>query len=134
MSSVTLPAWGSLRNGELSERPTPGHLTSGLDYSSLPTPNARDAVPRGSMPPNIRKAQGHQVTLNDVVEKGLALLPTPKATNNENRQSLDRYGMNLGMALESIGETTDPQFADGPMSSDDPHQPQLSLDELALPA
>ena len=27
------------------------------------------------------------------------LLPTPKATNNENRQSLDRYGMNLGQAL-----------------------------------
>lgn len=27
------------------------------------------------------------------------LLPTPKASNNENRQSLDRYGMNLGQAL-----------------------------------
>ena len=30
---------------------------------------------------------------------GLALLPTPRATNNENRQSEDRYGPNLGMAL-----------------------------------
>ena len=29
----------------------------------------------------------------------LALLPTPKATNNENRQNLDQYGMNLGQAL-----------------------------------
>jgi hypothetical protein len=27
------------------------------------------------------------------------LLPTVKATNNENRQSLDMYGMNLGQAL-----------------------------------
>ncbi len=26
-------------------------------------------------------------------------LPTPKSTNNENRQNLDRYGMNLGQAL-----------------------------------
>jgi len=28
-----------------------------------------------------------------------SLLPTPKATNNENRQSLERYGMNLGQAI-----------------------------------
>ncbi|MFC4631291.1 hypothetical protein ACFO6V_23800 [Promicromonospora alba] len=29
----------------------------------------------------------------------VTLLPTPKASNNENRQSADRYGPNLGMAL-----------------------------------
>ena len=29
----------------------------------------------------------------------VSLLPTPKATNNENQQSEDRYGPNLGMAL-----------------------------------
>jgi hypothetical protein len=29
----------------------------------------------------------------------VALLPTPKATNNENQQSLDRYGPNLGMVI-----------------------------------
>ena len=35
-------------------------------------------------------------------EMSVKLLPTPKATNNENRQSLDRYGLNLGMALDDL--------------------------------
>ena len=42
LSSLTLPQWGGLRGGELFEHPTPGRLTSGLDCSSLPTPNAAD--------------------------------------------------------------------------------------------
>ena len=62
------------------------------------------------------------------------LLPTPKATNNENRQSLDRYGMNLGMALQSLGETTALPSPDGSASSDDQHQHQLSLDVQGIPA
>ena len=44
MSSLTLPSWGSLRNGELSERPTPEHLTSGHGSLSLPTPSANDTT------------------------------------------------------------------------------------------
>lgn len=36
------------------------------------------------------------------LHNAVALLPTPKATNNENRQSLDRYGPNLGMALSLL--------------------------------
>ena len=40
LSSLTLPAWGGLHDGELCEHPTPERLTSGLDYSSLPTPAA----------------------------------------------------------------------------------------------
>ena len=40
LSSLTLPQWGGLHNGELCEHPTPERLTSGLDYSSLPTPVA----------------------------------------------------------------------------------------------
>lgn len=39
------------------------------------------------------------------------LLPTPKASNNENRQSLDRYGPNLGMAVTDLLPT--PSVADG---------------------
>ena len=62
------------------------------------------------------------------------LLLTPKATNNENRQSLDRYGMNLGMALQSIGETTAPPSSDGSASSDDQPQHLPSQESLALPA
>jgi hypothetical protein len=58
--------------------------------------------------------------------EAMRLLPTPKSTNNENRQSLDRYGMNLGMALdELVGATTNPRSADGNASSGDqpPHPP-----------
>ena len=52
------------------------------------------------------------------------LLPTPKATNNENRQNLDQYGMNLGQALGITALTsapTHPLSDGGNTSSDDPH-------------
>ena len=42
LSSLTLPTWGGLHDGELCEHPTPVRLTSALDCSSLPTPNAAD--------------------------------------------------------------------------------------------
>jgi hypothetical protein len=69
----------------------------------LPTPCASETG--GERDLNHRMASGSQMELSDVVR----LLPTPKATNNENRQSLDRYGMNLGMALDELfGEPTSP--------------------------
>lgn len=40
LSSLTLPAWGGLHDGELCEHPTPERLTSGPAFSSLPTPAA----------------------------------------------------------------------------------------------
>jgi hypothetical protein len=40
MSSLTLPAWGCLRDGALFEQPTPALPTTGPDFSSLPTPVA----------------------------------------------------------------------------------------------
>jgi hypothetical protein len=42
MSSLTLPAWGYLRDGALYELPTPEHPTIEHGFSSLLTPNARD--------------------------------------------------------------------------------------------
>lgn len=122
---------------------------TGTDYASLPnvvigllpTPAVNDMgegktlewwddwAPRQKAADGRRAPHGRSLAI-----EAQRLLPTPKATNNENRQSLDRYGMNLGMALESIGETTDPPSPDGSASSDDAHQPQLSLDGLALPA
>lgn len=44
--------------------------------------------------------------------QGIVLLPTPKATNNENRQSLDRFGMNLGQALGVTPLLPTPSVAD----------------------
>jgi len=52
----------------------------------------------------------------------IRLLPTPKATNNENQQTprdgAVGYGLNLGMALESIGANMPPPSPDGNASSD----------------
>jgi hypothetical protein len=214
LSSLTLPQWGGLHDGELSEHPTPERLTNGLDSLSLPTPTRADYR---SVNPNpgarnegsgVMPASEHSLpakiaallptpAVNDMGEgktlewwddwaprqkaadgrpaphgRSLAIeaqrllptpsaadglgghasrsgdrsdelllpglvktfLPTPKATNNENRQSLDRYGMNLGMALQSLGETTAPPSPDGSASSDDQHQHQLSLDVQGIPA
>lgn len=44
--SVILPRWGSMRNGELSERTTPGHLTSVTASGFLPTISATDVKGR----------------------------------------------------------------------------------------
>lgn len=41
--SVTLPKWGSMRNGELSERTMPARLTSGTGSGSWATPMAQMA-------------------------------------------------------------------------------------------
>lgn len=97
--SETWPASGMTRNGLAFELPTLGHRTSGTEYSSLPTPRAtrggsatetvtmlptptaRDGVPRGSQPPEKRRASGHQPSIADVVEH---LLPTPTATYSGN--------------------------------------------------
>lgn len=214
LSSLTLPAWGGLHDGELCEHPTPELATNGPDYSSLPTPTRADYRSVNSNPgarnegSGVMPASEHSLpakiaallptpAVNDMGEgktlewwddwaprqkssdgrpaphgRSLAIeaqrllptpsaadgmgghasrsgdrsdelllpglvktfLPTPKATNNENRQSLDRYGMNLGMALQSLGETTDQPSPDGSASSDDQPHRQLSLDGLALPA
>lgn len=59
----------------------------------LPTPNT--ASSSDGQTPEARKARGHGAYLEDLPQ----LLPTVKATNNENRQDLEQYGLNLGMAL-----------------------------------
>jgi hypothetical protein len=68
MSSVTLPAWGYLRDGALFEQPMPERLTIGPDCSSLPTPRAqaRDMI-------YDRKDYHYNL------EEALAKLPTPTA-------------------------------------------------------
>jgi DNA (cytosine-5)-methyltransferase 1 len=57
---------------------------------------------------------------------GVTLLPT--ATNNENRQSLDRYGPNLGMALKLLPT---PSVADG--TGGHVNRSGARSDELPLP-
>ena len=79
--SETWPASGMTRNGVAYELPTWELPTDDTEYSWLPTPAARDGVPRGSQPPEKRRASGHQPSIADVTEH---LLPTPTATYSGN--------------------------------------------------
>jgi hypothetical protein len=81
MSSLTLPAWGSLRDGALYEQPTPAHLTTGHGFSSLPTPTASDYRSPNTNP----GAQGGKVmpasehSLPARIYQKFTALPTPTA-------------------------------------------------------
>lgn len=78
LSSLTLPAWGGLRSGELFEHQTPGPAISEPDCSSLPTPQAADGSGAGRL-----NSPNHQKTLPGTVRE---LLPTPTA-HPENQAS-----------------------------------------------
>lgn len=81
MSSLTLPPWGCLHDGELYELPTPERPTIEPGFSSLPTPKARDYKDE-SLPPRITKLDwqgGAQLP------RVIALLPTAGAQNGEPR-------------------------------------------------
>ena len=74
LSSVTLPKWGSLHDGELWERITPVPLTSATDAGSWPTPRSCSAMAATITPEN-SWAEGRFPNLETVV--GQRLWPTP---------------------------------------------------------
>ena len=85
LSSLTLPAWGGLHDGELCEHPTPELHTSAPDYSSLPTPRTSDsngAGGHGSGGPDLRTT--------------ISMLPTPRATDGTDAPA------NLTPSVEAI--------------------------------
>jgi hypothetical protein len=211
LSSLTLPTWGGLHDGELCEHPTPALATSVLDSSSLPTPTAGDSVGTGyaesweeltqangrhrlrdaanllaTLPTpttddagNITRESGAFQSLtrsvqmlptpavNDMGEgktlewwddwaprqkssdgrpaphgrslaiEALRTLPTPREQHGEPRnQNIYARPADQPQNLENAlhGVITAPPSPDGNTSSDDPHQHQLSLDELGIPA
>ena len=79
LSSLTLPAWGGLHDGELCEHPTPELATNGLDYSSLPTPTVDDAS-------NITRASG---CYNSLTRTATSLLPTPAVNDMGEGKTLE---------------------------------------------
>jgi hypothetical protein len=90
MSSLTLPNWGCLRDGELYELPTPAPATVEQGCSSLPTPNARDY--KGSQ----SAAWSTQASLPRAIKE----LPTPRAGHERNQTISQREGpQNLENAL-----------------------------------
>jgi len=81
-SSPTLPPWGSMRGGELYERPTPAPLTAARDCSSsqlLPTSRATDGDKGGPSQAEIDGGNPYRR-----LETEIALLPTP-AVNDMGR-------------------------------------------------
>lgn len=73
MSSPTFPESGMTRDGLLYERPTQALLTAVRDYSSLPTPAARDYKDQ-SFSPRVLDGRSHG-ELPEAI--GLQFLPTP---------------------------------------------------------
>jgi hypothetical protein len=103
MSSLTLPAWGSLRDGALFEQPTPARLTTGQDFLSLPTPVADHS----------RGLPQTGTDFQSLPNVAMSFLPTPRAQNGEprNQTIYKRKGpQNLENALALLPT---PQMGDG---------------------
>jgi hypothetical protein len=96
LSSLTLPAWGGLHDGELCEHPTPELATSVLDSSSLPTPRATDGTKGG---PNQRGSSGDQMLPSAV----MGFLPTPTARESK---GVDAPGRTGGASLGHMASTS----------------------------
>jgi DNA (cytosine-5)-methyltransferase 1 len=89
-SSLTLPRWGLMRNGELSERTRPEHLTSEIEFGCWPTPVSSDHKNRG---PN-SKQQG--------LSEWVRMWPTPSANQYETKD-LDKMLERRARCKESSG-------------------------------
>ena len=77
MSSLTLPPWGCLHDGELYELPTPALPTIEPGFSSLPTPMARDYKDL-TLPPRLWGPKAYESELPTAI--ALHLMPTPKSS------------------------------------------------------
>lgn len=84
LSSLTLPQWGGLHDGELCEHPTPGRLTSGPDCSSLPTPSANDTTGAEDQAQRRNRGAGGPM-LRDLP----TLLPTPAVNDMGEGKTLE---------------------------------------------
>lgn len=138
LSSLTLPTWGGLHDGELYEHPTPERLTIEPDYSSLPTPTAQasqhmtldDRGPGTQDDHNLWAIAGR-------------LLPTPTASRMEKNETPEEWAsrsaaMNdyatlpLGVAVthmvttQELGARMRQQLNGGATLLDDQPHPQPS--------
>ncbi len=102
LSSLTLPAWGGLHDGELCELPTPELAISEPDSSSLPTPTRADyRTPPTN--PGIRNSGSGVMPASEhsLPTKILGLLPTPSAADG------------MGGHLTRSGERSDEMLLPG---------------------
>lgn len=126
-SSPTLPPWGSMRGGELFERPTPAPLTAARDCSSsqLPTPHANASTGPGQ--------QGRDGKSLEI--EAQRLLPTPVASDSQDRRATENWGgTDLVSTIKGLASApTLPLLPDGSTSSDDQPLLPLNLDGTTDP-
>ena len=90
LSSLTLPTWGGLRDGELCEHPTPERLTNALDYSSLPTPTRADYRSVNPNPGARNEGSGVMpASEHSLPAKIATLLPTPAVNDMGEGKTLE---------------------------------------------
>jgi len=91
-SLLTLPKWGMMQSGELSERTTPGHLTSETESGFLlPTPTCADATMGAILNDNtklitlksgrLRKISNQGISGSIGLARTIAIYPTPTCHN-----------------------------------------------------
>jgi hypothetical protein len=111
LSSLTLPTWGGLHDGELYELPTPQHLTNAPASSSLPTPTKGDGEGGGKRvgvtweDTTKSTAQGGASRLRDVAGL-LATLPTPTASDTNGAGAHGTGGADLRTAVTLLPTPT----------------------------
>ena len=132
-SCTTFPAWASMQNMALFERPTPPSLPrTGAPggFASLPTPRAQNAETRNSKP-WIRPLDEPQNLENAIAR----LLPTPTARDWKDTGDLkksvpdDDSLLPRAIAHHVISDPTQEQSDDGNGSSDDQPPPQAMIED-----
>jgi hypothetical protein len=118
MSSPSLPQSGSMRNGELFERPMLARPTDASGYLSLPTPTARDykdhqvevAKHRPSDTDTLNRALAHLLPIPAVMDMGSNYTPQEweawKAKQRAVHNNGNGHGASLTQEALSIGAST----------------------------
>ena len=151
-SSLILPEWGWMHDGELFEPSTPGRPTSEHDSSLLlPTPSADESTPADEYIKEMKEADirpderlylpgrkwHSQRTLSRIAP---SLLPTPTArdsTNAANRTAKRQPGSNHKDGVTLIDAMrlvhTGLPFTDGNESPVSAHPDQLTIEDASPP-
>lgn len=95
--SVTLPRWGMMRSGELSELTMPAHLTVGnaSGYWHIPTPTCADAYTSKLESSQQSEHTMHSVSLAQLCEKmPEKMWPTPSSRDWKDTPGMSPTGVN----------------------------------------
>jgi hypothetical protein len=110
-SSVTLPRWGMMRNGECWERTTSVLPTSGTGYGLWPTPRAANP---GSRP----NGKGGKILAEEVAiaegirNRGQKMWPTPTAQDSKNNGAPSQMDSNTKPLNAEVGGKLNPPWVE----------------------